>query len=901
MEKWLLTLFILLSIPLAYAATIEADSCSQAHVQAAIDSAATGDTVMVPGGSCSWSSGVSIPSSKGITLDGGGAVISGSIRLDQGTATSRITNFRFIGQESVFIGGSKTSAPFRIDKNIFESNQGGSVLLTTFGNGPGLIDHNQFLAPTNSEMIHNMGMGASSDAGWKDDVVPGSPDAVYIEDNEFINNDPSFGTANPAYHWGSSAIQSYYGARTVFRHNYLLMSHVDQHGTGGMIGARWWEIYENTFSTDVPHASQCCFITLRAGSGVVFNNHHIGENLYGHSIDLYEEDTGYPALYQVGRGKNQVLEPAYLWGNDDFFSIGSQTPDMVQEGRDYHIAQKPGYTPYTYPHPLRQTSNDIIPAGRITDWSRSQVGVPGGIPQRTENCMTTACNTLYSGTVTAASINNAIASAPANTVVRIPVGTYSISSRIDLKSDITLRGAGMDSTVLNIDFDGDAVHTTQLGKSDARAIQGGYEKGSDTIQVSSTQGVEPGMLVIIAQDREPGLVYGNGPWDDPDRPFGQTVRVEAVDGQSITYWPALHYGFSSSLNPIYRYFGHPTEFAGIEELTLDYGTKQSFAGVWFDACYGCWIKKVESRYATNMHFFFTNSVANEIRETYMYETNSENDGFGVGLYQGTTNFLVEDNIMESSWCLTIMGNTVGSVIAYNYAYDTHTNVWPHQTPGYNANHMAHGAMTLWEGNVGQQWQNDGYHGSCSHQTLFRNRFHGLSPQYTTNRKMLDLTHWSYYHNIVGNILGDSSWEPDEYDMTGSRGYDHSVVYRLGYVNMGNNDVSGQDAKVKETIFRHGNYDYFNDATIWEPGVDHEIPDSLVYDSKPAWFGSVPWPPIGPDVPGYYNKIPAQLRFEGQGCGPMTISELSAVIEQWKDGTINIIQVMQSILEWKSGC
>jgi hypothetical protein len=47
---------------------------------------------------------------------------------------------------------------------------------------------------------------------------------------------------------GNSAVQSYNGARTVFRHNSLDFSQVDQHGTNGNIGARWWEIYDNTFN-----------------------------------------------------------------------------------------------------------------------------------------------------------------------------------------------------------------------------------------------------------------------------------------------------------------------------------------------------------------------------------------------------------------------------------------------------------------------------------------------------------------------------------------------------------------------------------------------------------------------------------------------------------------------------
>lgn len=32
-------------------------------------------------------------------------------------------------------------------------------------------------------------------------------------------------------------------------------------------------------------------------------------------------------------------------------------------------------------------------------------------------------------------------------------------------------------------------------------------------------------------------------------------------------------------------------------------------------------------------------------------------------------------------------------------------------------------------------------------------------------------------------------------------------------------------------------------------ADHVLPNSLYLSSKPSWWGSVAWPPIGPDVTG----------------------------------------------------
>lgn len=57
----------------AKAAIINATSCSSADIQDAVNAASDGDIVMVPAGNCTWTSGLSIPDTKGITLKGAGA------------------------------------------------------------------------------------------------------------------------------------------------------------------------------------------------------------------------------------------------------------------------------------------------------------------------------------------------------------------------------------------------------------------------------------------------------------------------------------------------------------------------------------------------------------------------------------------------------------------------------------------------------------------------------------------------------------------------------------------------------------------------------------------------------------------------------------------------------------
>ena len=393
-ETWLLPLALLcvfLSQESASAATVRAASCSQSDLMTAVNAAGSGDTVQVPGGSATWTATVSIPNTKGITVDGGTCTVTTNTKAfdvkANNTTTTRITNFRFTSTSTpvyINIDGSTSSATYRVDHNSFNSSD---VMISVSGNGPGLIDNNTFhSASRGNEIIHNTGMGASSTAGWSDDVMPGSAKMVFIEDNTFtldINN-PNVNTSQPYYFWGASAVQSYYGARTVFRHNTLNNMQVDQHGTHGMVGARWWEIYENTFFTGNGSA-QCCYMAIRAGSGVIFNNHHTGTNGADGTISLFEEDTGYPALYQIGRGINQSISPAYVWGNDADMRVGSGSSNVV-EGRDF-FGSKPSvferaelgsdtsattyaYTPYTYPHPLQNgqppTQTQINPPTGLT-------------------------------------------------------------------------------------------------------------------------------------------------------------------------------------------------------------------------------------------------------------------------------------------------------------------------------------------------------------------------------------------------------------------------------------------------------------------------------------------------------------------------------------------------------
>lgn len=380
------------------------NTTAQPDVQNAVNLAAAGTTVNVPAGSCTWTAPVNIK--PAITLSGAGAGITNITSGLSGSQSHlitfvapsagvlRINGFTFTGLDynhrgpqctmPTGVAGYSYGATYRIDHNTFNANGTGGG-----GNNPaglidnfscaGLIDHNTFTTPDSSEDIHNNGDGSIgfNGNGWTDAVVPGGPNMLFVEDNTFTDNS---GSGN---FQGNSSIESYNGSRLVFRHNTLNSSQVDEHGTAGFIGVRWYEIYNNSFVTS--STLQDKYMDLRAGTGTVYNNTTSG-GFGSPNITLREEDTGtWPLAYQIGSGVNGGVNapshptcaalnnaPLYLWNNPGMpISIPASSASIVVSGRDYFnlgsapttltMEEAPSdtcsttytYTPFTYPHPLQ--------------------------------------------------------------------------------------------------------------------------------------------------------------------------------------------------------------------------------------------------------------------------------------------------------------------------------------------------------------------------------------------------------------------------------------------------------------------------------------------------------------------------------------------------------------------
>ena len=359
----------------AHAATYNAANCGNSAIQSAINSAADGDTVLVPSGTCTWSGTVSIPASKGIALVGAGidaTVINGG-NLILSTAVdkrpSRITGFTFNfsveGSEASFLTINPEmkaqSNNWRIDncKFVYQRTGWYEAAIWIKGWTFGLIDHCIFKGTPRGIMVEATNInidnsGSYGDFSWSQEIDLGTPKtgnlprAVYVENCIF--DEPKSA--------GDQAIESRFGARYVFRYNKVNGYQVNTHSgcTNGNRGPVQAEVYNNTFD----YKNYYNAIWLRTvGTALIHSN--IIKGGYSVGIEISQEEsckgcigiysnapfTFYPMKDNLGRiPPNQTLAPLYGWSNTldgNPTKIGyrsgyycSAIDSMVQENRDYY-------------------------------------------------------------------------------------------------------------------------------------------------------------------------------------------------------------------------------------------------------------------------------------------------------------------------------------------------------------------------------------------------------------------------------------------------------------------------------------------------------------------------------------------------------------------------------------
>jgi hypothetical protein len=510
------------------------------------------------------------------------------------------------------------------------------------------------------------------------------------------------------------------------------------------------------------------------------------------------------------------------------------------------------------------SSTDIIPADRRIDWSN--VGIPGGIPNRTTICANIK-NAPYNAagdgiTDDSAAIASAIAACSVGQVVYIPAGTY--RAGITLNKGVVIRGDGAQKTIIN-----GAINMHKgYAINDKVVIVSGTERGSDTVEVADNKYIKVGDHILFEAGDNPGVVNRQGYEGTPAAPArGQIVEVTAINGKRITFKPPLYWELSSVnyvptvkiLTRAGAVYENYLERAGVESLTLIHDPSLGFFNnaLTLQNCAYCWVKNVEIDKSGRAAIQLFSVYRSEISHNYLHHTTMSGSGGGYGIVSESksTDNLFTDNILDYHSGSILIDDSIGNVVSYNYIGNTkyRTSNWLQATIG---SHSTHPMMNLFEGNVGSVFRSDFIHGSASHFTIFRNRFTGYeSDAINQNNSAITIHSWNRFFNVVGNVLGTAG-KSTSYSLT-SANFNTWNIYWLGY-----SGALPVDDITTSSLLRHGNYDYVTNSTIWDPQYsNHTLPASLYLSSAPSWFGSVSWPPIGPDVSGLSNKIPAQICFE----------------------------------------
>jgi hypothetical protein len=364
----------------------------------------------------------------------------------------------------------------------------------------------------------------------------------------------------------------------------------------------------------------------------------------------------------------------------------------------------------------------------------------------------------------------------------------------------------------------------------------------------------------------------------PDRAQQQFVQVTAIDGVRVTISPGLYMpNWRASQQPQIWWWGQTALMNGIEDLTVDHADSSEMSGIGFQNAYNGWVKNVKSLNPGRNHVWLNQAARIEVRDSYFYGTkHTAAQSYGVESFTSSDD-LVTNNIFHHVTSPLMLGPNSGSVFAYNYTIDMTYFIPTWMMAGMVGGHDAGTGMNLFEGNVSNQFTMDLYHGTGNFATVFRNRLSGTEPGKVQWGNTIPISLWAFnrFNNIVGNVLGTLGQHliyEDSIAPNAVRGVPERSIYVLGFSGSGEYQPLGTDPLVMSTMLRWGNYDYATNQTRWNPDevpVGHpvpatwDLPASLFLAARPAWWGSLPWPPIGPDVTGgddpagHAHKIPAQ--------------------------------------------
>lgn len=325
-------------------------------------------------------------------------------------------------------------------------------------------------------------------------------------------------------------------------------------------------------------------------------------------------------------------------------------------------------------------------------------------------------------------------------------------------------------------------------------------------------------------------------------------------------------------------------WAGLEDLSIDWTSAGGSAGISWINTSNTWLKNIRLMNTGSAGFGIAlgRSVHTTIRDSYLYRTSAtEQSNYSVSV-MAVGSLLYENNICQGHGCnFTTDNSMTGTVFSYNFNPGNDGPAW--------IRHLAGEVHNLLEGNIQKGIWSDVTDGTGCCITAFRNGLVGNRYQNggTSNvHSAFTLEANNRDVNIVGNVMGDASLWTTYQGQTMDGCSTPTLTYDIGGNGCSSPGLAA-DARTAATMLRWGNWD---DITSTSPTTDGDqtgtrwcgnssstgwaarcgsvsevptgitnfsnavpstetLPTSLYLSAKPSFFGSDPWPGIGPDVSG----------------------------------------------------
>ncbi|MGH9432619.1 MAG: hypothetical protein ACRD3T_13840, partial [Terriglobia bacterium] len=450
---------------------------------------------------------------------------------------------------------------------------------------------------------------------------------------------------------------------------------------------------------------------------------------------------------------------------------------------------------------------------------------------------------------------------------------------------------------------------------------------SDVTGITISEGADDGRVCPDTDD--PACVAG----EISERNQSEVKIITAVNGNQITISPPVYETNWRSANAPGLWWTGTTYdvLDGIESMTLDYtndtGTDNN-GGIEFYRTYECWAKNIRSINGDRNHIWIrAGSARDEVVDSYFFGSKQGGEeGYGIEIFESSEDDLIQNNICQHVDPCVMSGGLWGTVVAYNYSFDSGYNTPGWLMPLLSENHDF-AAMNLYEGNDVPFPHLDSVHGTGSTETSFRNRFRGQdTPVKTNGRLAAEYDAFNRFANAVGNVMGTVGAETGY--QTTTQGTFDQYVYALDVQSEGTGLPN--DNLVHESLLRWGNYDTATGAVRWcgnssDPGwsttcastseiptspftfingnavpSSTTLPVSFYLSSQPSFWttawGTPHWPAIGPDVTGgtapdgvggYSYSIPVQLCQANTPIDSAYQQTFTVTGASWSSGTVTL--------------